>query len=328
MDCTQFVMEVGLEEALEIVGEEVWDKAKLTFEQWGVLFYMRNPAPALKPKILGKMAQTASDRDQWLEVFIESPEGSPTRLLAIEKIRDILKTLPTFEAALVWRPIKIIVDIHGEWIEVKTVWLQRLTEVAETFAHWIEIYNLGLKNQLNVFGDSDLAAKALVKMRQRAKTKDDWLSVYSATPDGNPEKENALANMARLAKTHDDWWRVWFEVKDKNNFFSTTATLEMLGSASTFKQWSLICSYLEKDLVRKLCIPKLLELVETFYDWLCIYKKNSDQIDDQIKVVALSQLLAKANTFDQWLDVWRWTPKGSAANVLAQQKVRGYVKLD
>lgn len=327
MDCTQFVLHHGLETALEIFGEQVWDKVKLTFEQWAEKHQRSRDNQEFSAKILAKMVQTASTRDHWFKIWGVVPADSPLCLVCIEKFKEELKTLTTFDQVQKWQGISLRLDFKGEYKEVNAVWLERLVEVASSLQDWSIVRYEVLQRR---FSNSDLAAKALNKMVECAKaanTADAWQVVYHETPIGSHTKQ-ALAFFADRAETFEDWYNVWYRARDKDNDLANSAWRKVIARASTFDNWRSIF-WNDKEnggIARELCKSKVRQLAKTFDDWLSIYTSN--HIDGEMKADALVQMLAKAETSDDWLCVWRWTPEGSEAKAKALQKVRSFVSLD
>lgn len=323
VECGEFVQRVGLKTALEMLGEQVWDKAKLTFEQWDHERRMHNYDPEFQQKILVKMAQVASFRDQWLMVWAVAPAKSPLCLLAMEKIKEMLEALGTFDEVRAWpskSQLLLGFDLDGEWAEVSTVWLQRMAKLAESMEHWQTIFSLTCMLNLG----SDLRAQALAKKEQYAKTFEDWRTIYHDASHGSPARKRAVSNMARLAQDHE-WSTVWHLAEKDYDDLAKSALLGAIASASTFDDWFSILAHSKEDkAIRELCINKLLGLAKTFANWMSIYQGSDGQIKDN----ALDQLLAMADTLDRWLSVWRWTPEGSAVKAQALKKVSGFVKLD
>lgn len=326
LDCAQFVLKAGLDAALQIFGEQVWDKAKLTFEQWSSKSDYVGHDQAFGAKVLAKLVETASTRDHWLQLWQMAPADSLLRLVVIEKIKEELKTLTTFNQVQSWlsTSLSFAFAFEREWKELRAVWLDRLVEVATRLWDWKIIRNEALNSR---FGNNDLAAQALTKMvdcATRTGTAEDWKCVYREAPVGSHTKQ-ALAYFANQAETFDEWFSVWYGARDRDNGIARFAWREMITRASTFSDWFSILAHDKDDVAaNELCLNKLLGLAKTFEDWVSIYQSG----DDKTKASALVQVLAKASTLDDWLSVWYSTPDGSEAKAQALEKVRSFVKLD
>lgn len=316
-DCTAFVLRVGLVDALEILGEDVWEYTKFTFLQWNQQHRACRGKPELAKKILPKMTEIASTREDWFKILRLVPES---RGLVIEKIKDMLTPLTDFNEVNKWPSI-------SELPEVDKAWLQRLAEVANCAEHWRMVSSHATCNP--ELKNSELAAQALTKMvecaRKSGKVRD-WELVYYESPSGSNTQKEALAYLAQLAKTYDDWKTVWCRAIDRYNDVAKFALSKTCDSAETFDEWFSILSINKKeDLnLRLFCLNKLLKLAKTFEEWFSIYMS----IDGHIKDDALEWMLSKAQTVDDWRSVWHWTPEGSEAKAKALQWLKGFVIME
>lgn len=317
MDCTTFVLKVGLQEALEILGEDVWKYTKFSFEQWDQQRRDNRENPVLVKKILPKMVETASTRENWLDILCVA---SDSRSLVIEKIKDLLMSLTDFDQVQKW-PSNTAIR------EVDEAWLQRLAEVANCARHWRIVCSYATCDSR--WKNSDLATLGLTKMVECA-TKSgkvrDWEMVYHEAPSGSPAQKTALSGLARLAKTYEDWRSVWYRTGGIDDNLAKDALCSVIDKAETFDQWFSIFANSNKwdAPTRELCMYKLVKLAETFEDWKRIYQISADQI----KSNALSQLLAKAETVDDWLSVRQWTPEGSEAKAKALEWLKKFVIME
>lgn len=327
IDCTQFVLWKGLETALAIFGEQVWDKAKLTFEQWDSHSDRVGHNQAFDAKVLAKLVETASTSGHWLQLWGMVPADSSWRPLIIKKIKEGLQTLTTFDQVQKWQPMSFRLDFKGEWRKLNEVWLQRLAELANSFEEWSVVYWSADKAKLD--NSNHPAMQALDKMANRAMTAGDWERVYHESPKGSLTQKRALSGLEQLAgKSFDSWHRVWSWAKDVDDDLAKRARMNTLGNATTFGEWHFIfaCETREDADLREFCIRKLVKLAETFNDWLAIYQAK--EVSDSLKASALGQLVAKAGTLDEWLSIWYATPEGSAVKAQALKMVRSFVKLD
>lgn len=328
LDCAQFVLKVGLDAALKIFGEQVWDKAKLTFEQWSSLNNRIVNDRVFNTKIMAKLVETASTWEHWFQLWGKAPAESSLRQLIVEKIKEELKTLTTFDQVQRWRSNSLGFDFDGYYKELNMVWLDRLVEVASSIQDWKMVRNAALNSK---YGNNDLAAKALTKMvdcAARTGTAEVWEQVYHETPVGSHTWQ-ALDCFFKQATTFEDWHSVWYRARAKNNSdLAKIAWQKVVASASTFQEWrSVFWGNEENDAATKeLCANKVRKLAQTFKDWSSLY--TSKKIDSGIKADVLAQMLARAKTLDDWYDVWYWTPEGSVEKAQALEKVRSFVKLD
>ena len=319
-DVTAFVQRVGLQTALEILGEDVWKYIKFSFEEWADAYRRGVNADnqEAKAKILAKMAEAASVTEHWLSIWGKVPAENPLRALVVEKIKERLQLLTTFDQVQEWQPLGFRLDFQGECNELNAVWLQRLAQLAVGFEQWKTVFYAASEK------DSYLAVKAMDKMVEQATNGRRWLSVYHEAPNGSEAMKKALGYFVGQAKTYQDWFDVWYRARDKDNDLGKSDLQKVLDSTKTFNEWFSILSNNKDDTVlREFCIGKLLELAESFREWLNIYTSS----DGQIKANALYKLQTKAKTLDEWLDIWRWTPKGSGDNNGALERVRGFVKM-
>ena len=328
MDCAQFVLKVGLNAALKIFGEQVWDEAKLTFEQWNNYSDWVVHNQAFDAKITAKLVETASTSSHWLQLWGIVPAESSLRPLIIEKIRAELKILATFDQVQNWKPMSMRFDSNGKWKDLNAVWLERFVEVATSVWHCSMVREEA--RHLRV-GNKDLAAKALAKMVDcaiRTGTVEDWERVYHETPVGSHTRQ-ALAYFADQAKTFEDWYNVWYRAKDKDkdSDLAKIAWQKIINRASTFQEWRSIFWQNEANytITQEWCASKVRKLAKTFEDWSSLYTSNNS--DSIMKADALAQMLAKVETLDDWYKVWHWTPEGSEVKTQALEKVRSFVNL-
>lgn len=321
-DVTAFVERVGLTDALEILGEDVWKYTKFSFEQWAE---EHNPCmydQALKAKVLAKMVEIASVTEHWLKIWHLAPADSVEHRLVIEKIKERLNLLTTFEEVQKWQPFDFRLDFQGKNKKLNTLWLQRLAEVAIGFEQWKAVFyeanNLPTKN-------SDVSDLALANMVGNATNGRRWLEVYHAAQDGSFAQKKALDYFFNQAKTYDDWFDVWYRARNKDENMAKLALAKAVRSAETFSQWhQLFSHHKDNQTLRDLCLEKLVPRAKTFYDWLCVYQAS----EGQAKLDALEQLLTKPENVGDWLHIWHHTPEDSKAKARALHWLQSFVIRD
>ncbi len=334
-DVTAFVERVGIQTALEILGEDVWKHAKFTFEQWDSTYRIgvNENDLSTKAKVLEKMVNNAFVIENWLKIWKLLPADHPLRLLVIEKIKERLQLLSTFDKVLKWQPTELQMDFHREWEAINEVWLQRLLELAEMAKHF-EYWQYVLY-EAERRSDSALAVKALDKMVECAdKTKSvtHWDKIYHKAPNDSPLKKNALKKMIFLVqdgdRTFPTWRDIWHKTQGVGSDLEGYALSKVLNYASNFEEWfSIFAGTKDNVKVRAFCLDKLVTLAEIskkFRHWLALFQSGEGELKDR----ALAQILDKAEDVDNWCDIWQWAPEGSEAKAKALKWLQGFVVRD
>ncbi len=311
----EFVLKVGLEDALILFGEQVWDKAQLTFEEWYSQQVSLRHNQELSEKILEKMLQLASTRSQLVKLWKRSPEESPVRSLIIERFKGLLNKMTSFEEVLMSEENQIKV--------MRAPWLQKLAELATGFQNWLTV--LYQSNSFGLEVSANLAAHAKTMMAQCAVTAEEWEKVFHNSARGTSTKKQAVSKLYELAKTYEDWSKVCHWASNEDEGLAKRARANALGVATTFNEWfSIFCDVKEDADLRQFCMNKLLKLAKNFDNWLTIYQVS----EGQLKSYALEELLEKASTLEDWEKVWRWTPDGSREKGRAAFNICRFVKID
>jgi hypothetical protein len=353
MNCTKFVQKVGFHTALELLGEVVWEKSKLSFDKWYSFWPRNDDELALKPKLLVKMSQTASTIKHWLIVWQLASDEHSLRLLAIGKMRELVNSLTTLDQVRKAEPETFRYDFQERYKQLRAIWLQREAELATSTYEWKQVLHLA-----GELGDNDLKFKALTKIEQGAKTFEDWKDFYHLASADSLLEKRVLSNLARLAQSLEEWSFVWSWTRDRDRELAEQALSGMLASAFTFDEWFSVWrwsrdedrelaeqalswtiahaftfdewfslfAHTEKNFaIHEWCQNKLVELAKTFDNWLTLYQSAKDI---NIKARALNQIFELAKTDEHWRRIWYWTPEGSEAKAKAKERLLSFITLD
>ena len=316
MNITEFVLKVGISDALDIFGEGVWEKVNLTFDQWEEQFVKWGKDRRLQKQIFAKMVQTASTVEHWTKhIWRLEPKDESLRLLGLQKIKEEYGAVDSLEQLAVWG-MTFIKDVD-------LIYLQRAAELAKTTEDWQQVTAWAR----HVTGKLEAHAfQNLMRCAANEKTFHGWELAYHETLPENPERKEILSSLIELAQTYEEWFKVWYWSRHDYKDLEKRALPQALAKASTFDNvFAIFLNSEEGGNAKLLSTAKLWRSAENFGfgEWLAVYKVSGGEI----KEAFLNKMLEKATTLDDWLKVWRSTPDGSGAQGVACCRVRSFVDL-
>jgi len=316
-----------------LLGDEFWNN--ITFSDCFSIFHSwrdrweATPATSITMKTaLLKASKKAKTLDEWLEVYsevhyyttlyyrkIEDPELKETEKLSLKMLAKKVKpiTAKTFDEyrELYEKLCSKHVPYASEPMQIIT---RKMAKKAETFQEYYQVYE-GLSD------DSKLKETILNKMVNKAKNFREWYEVYTVAPPGSKLKEIAFYNLKEKSEELKKFER-WYEIYCDEPELKELALKMMFTTANTFNDWFKVYTlapYGSNE--RVTAFNKLLEKPQSFNDWRDFYTRFA-KIDDEVMMKKAAEKMAqKAETYEEWFETLKRTPRGSELRETALYKL-------
>jgi hypothetical protein len=322
-----------------LLGEKI-KTTEADYDQWKTMHSnLRGDNNNLDEIIHERMAATASDLDELLELFSDSPQRSKTRQLIGDRIdqldvsyEDAKNAFDDYESdstegklllgkmAAKASDLEELMFVYDNTSDnnTKKALQQKIIESKATFEE--------LKEARNELDDSSSPVDKILleKMISQADDFDELVALYADLPKGSKFIKPILEKIKGIEQDFDELFESYenLEDNDQESELGETLLRKMIGLTDEPENLRKIYDNSEEhDQIRKEVLKKIGSIETDFRTWHDIVDEISDA-DDDLTGVALEKMMSTASDHDDFATIFVHSPDDSPLRPKIQKKLQ------